>query len=41
MTVAKGLKKGKTITIKVTATAGGTTNYKSGSKTANVKIVVK
>ncbi|MCR5653188.1 MAG: leucine-rich repeat domain-containing protein [Ruminococcus sp.] len=41
MTVAKGLKKGKTYTVKVTVTAKGNKNYKSGSRTVNVKIQVK
>lgn len=39
-TVKKGLKKG-TYSVKVKVTAGGNSNYKSGSKTTSVKIKVK
>lgn len=41
MTVAKGLKKGKTISVKVTVTAKGNSNYKSASKSVTVKVKVK
>lgn len=41
ITVKKGLKKGKTYSIKVKATADGDKNYKSGSKTVTVKILIK
>lgn len=40
LTVKKGTKKG-TYTIKIKVTAKGTGNYKSGAKTATVKIKVK
>ena len=39
--VAKGLKRGKTYTVKVTVKAKGNENYKAGSKTVTVKITVK
>ena len=41
MTVAKGLKKKKTLTVKVTVTAKGNKNYNSVSKTVSVKVTVK
>ena len=41
ITVKKGLKTGKTYKFKVKVTAAGNSNYKSGSKTATVKIKVK
>ncbi len=41
MIISKGLKKGKTYTVKVTVAAKGSANYKSGSKTVKVKIKVK
>ena len=39
--VQKGLKKGKTYTVKITVTAKGNKNYNKLSKTVNVKIKVK
>lgn len=41
LTVKKGLKKGKTYTVKIKVTAKGNKAYKSKSKTVNVKIKVK
>ena len=41
MIVQKGLKKGKTYTVKVTVTAKGNKNYKKLSKTVSVKVKVK
>ena len=41
MTVKKGLKKGKTYTVKVKVTASGSSKYYAGSKTIKVKIKVK
>lgn len=41
ITVEKGLKKGKTYSFKVTVTANGDKNYKSGSKTVTVKVKIK
>ena len=41
ITVKKGLKKGKTYSLKVKVTAKGNTNYKSGSKTVTLKIKIK
>ena len=41
ITVKKGLKKGKTYSLKVKVTAKGNTNYKSGSRTVTVKIKIK
>ena len=41
LTVKKGLKKGKTYTVKVKVTAAGSTNYKSKSKTVKLKIKVQ
>ena len=40
MTVAKGLKKG-TVTVKVTVTAKGNSNYNSVKKTVTIKLNVK
>ena len=39
--VSKGLKKGKTYTVKVTVTAKGSSNYKSVSITKKVKVKIK
>lgn len=41
MTVAKGLKKGKTYSVKVTVKAVGNSNYQSVSKTVTLKVKVK
>ena len=41
MTVAKGLKKGKTVTVKVTVTAKGNNNYNKLAKTVSIKVKVK
>ena len=41
MTVAKGLKKGKTVTVKVTVTAKGNSNYNKLAKTVSIKVKVK
>ena len=41
ITVKKGLRKGKTYSFRVKVTAKGNSNYKSGSKTAAVKIKIK
>jgi hypothetical protein len=41
LTVKKGLKKGKTYTVKVKVTAAGSKNYKSKSKTVKIKVKVK
>lgn len=37
----KGLKKGKTYSVKVQVTASGNSDYKKGTKTATFKIKVK
>ena len=41
ITVKKGLKKGKTYSLKVKVSAAGNTAYKAGSKTVTVKIKIK
>ena len=41
MTVAKGLKKGKTYKVKITVTAKGNNNYKSQKVVKTIKIKVK
>ena len=40
VTVKKGLKKGKTYSIKVKVTAAGNANYKKGTKTATLKVKI-
>ena len=41
LTIKKGLKKGKTIKVKVTVTAAGTAKYNKATKTQTVSIKVK
>ena len=41
LVVKKGLKKGKTVTVKITVTAKGNANYKGANKVVSVKIKVK
>ena len=41
LVVKKGLKKGKTVSVKITVKAAGTKNYKAASKAVTVKIKVK
>ena len=41
LVVKKGLKKGKTVTVKITVTAKGNANYNKAAKTVAVKIKVK
>lgn len=41
LTVKKGLKKGKTYSVKITVKAAGNTTYNAGSKTVTVKVKVK